>query len=131
MTRTATNTISEISYNEEACLLHVKILEKVDIKHTDMVAHLSSVREITGNNKHVVLVDCSNYFKIQPESLLTYSLKKTSPNRIATAFYNINQANGVIMSFFKNYYEPEIPVELFESREEALQWLNELKQSCA
>lgn len=132
MIRTATTTISELSYNEEACLLHVKILEKADIKHTELVAHLDLARELTGNNEHIALVDCSNYFKVQPESLLTYSLKKTSPNRIATAFYNINQANGVIMNFFKNYYEPEVPVELFETQEEALRWLNEmrLKQSC-
>lgn len=127
MTRNVTTTIADISFDEEEGLLHVKIVEKADIKHIDLVAHLDAVKELTGSNKYAALVDCSNYFKIEPESLLTYSLKKSSPNRIASAFYNINQANGVIMNFFKNYYEPEVPVELFETQYEALQWLQEMK----
>ncbi|HXB41899.1 MAG TPA: hypothetical protein VNZ49_15260 [Bacteroidia bacterium] len=119
--------ISELTYSEDDRVLHIKITKNVIISLDDIIEHFEGVKELTGNKKYVALIDTSNYFKMQPEAFMHYSLEKANVNRIATAFYNPNVANIVTINFFKHYFKPPIPVEMFESMTEALAWLNDIK----
>lgn len=119
--------ISEFTYDEKESLLHVKIFKNANISLDNVVEHYEEVRKLTNDKKYVALVDTSNYFKVEPEAFMHSSLETSNVNRIATAFYNPSIANRVTINFFKRFFKPAIPVEMFDSMEEALAWLENLK----
>jgi len=119
--------ISELIYNEDERVLHIKITKNIIITLDDAIEHFEGVKVLTGNKKYVALIDTTDYFKMQPEAFMHSSLEKANANRIATAFYNPNIANKVTINFFKRYFRPTIPVEMFENMTEALAWLNDIK----
>jgi hypothetical protein len=119
--------ISELIYNEDDSMLHIKMIKNVTVSLDYIIEHFEGINQLIGNKKYVALIDISDYFKMQPEAFMHSSLKATVANRIATAFYNPNIANRVTINFFKTYFEPAIPIEMFESREEAVMWLKSFK----
>jgi hypothetical protein len=115
--------LAEISYNDREQLLHVRILEGAEMTLTNAQVHYEKINSLLGNKKHVVLVDAKHYYRIDKEAWIYASKKEIISNRIAVAHYNSCHANKLETSFYKAQLNTAMPVEVFNTKEEAVKWL--------
>jgi len=120
MVRTA---IAELSFDEKSGLLHIRMLKGADMSLESSQAHYEAILELTGGKDYLALVDASEYFTISPEALRYTSLPGTIGRRIATAYYQASIGNKLTLDFFRKYHKPHIPLGVFNTREEATEWL--------
>jgi len=126
--------IAEISYDENKSLLYVKLNEDVEITVEKAGKHYEEIVKLTGNKKHFALVDASNYFTAELKALEYMSRQEVLTNRVASAHYNSVIANKFTINFYKVNCKPAIDIKIFDTKEEALDWLKTLahkkKQLC-
>lgn len=115
--------IAELCYNKDNATLYIKILENVTIDIQKAKEFSESVNTITNGENHFTLVDATNYFFIDDEALKFMALPEVGKGKMAEAYYSSNLANRLTMHFFKVYYKPIYPMQLFRKEEEALKWL--------
>lgn len=120
--------ISVLSYNEEDSILHIEMLPDADMNLETTKEHYDAINLITNNCKHYVLINSQNYFTIDSESFKYASLSSTIKNRLASAHYNCSFANSLTVNFYKNNHRPGIPMNIFNTKEEALEWIKSLTE---
>jgi len=120
ITRTA---IAELSYDVDDSLLHIRMMKGAEMNIENTIEHYRTIERITGGKKYLALVDASEYFTIDSETLKYTSLPQTIEKRIATAHYQSALGNKLTMDFFRKFHKPPLPVNLFETKEEAIEWL--------
>ncbi|MBA3663206.1 MAG: hypothetical protein H0W61_03230 [Bacteroidetes bacterium] len=120
--------IAFMSFNEEESLLHIEITAGAEMTLENTSRHYRVIHELTSGKPYIALVNAANYFMIDPDALKYGALQNTIANRVASAHYNSNVANVLTVSFFKNNHKPGIPVGIFKTKEEALEWITTLKK---
>jgi hypothetical protein len=60
---------------------------------------------------------------VEKEAWKYASQKEIVSNRLAVAHYNSCDANRIETNFFKTTYNTLMPMEIFTTKEEALNWL--------
>jgi hypothetical protein len=123
--------IAELRYKEEDSLLRIKIFEGAEMSLENSRRHYQIINQLTDNKRYLALVDATNFFTITPEALRHCSLPEVVNNRIATAHYNSSTMNKLTTNFFANYYRPPIPIRIFDSEQEALEWLRSMLRASA
>jgi len=115
--------IAEISFDESTSILHIKMFEdaKMDLENT--VEHYDLIKSLTSGKKHLVLVDATHFFSIDEKALQYAAQPETTKNRIATAYFTTHLGNRFTTNFFKTFYKPNLPVQSFKTKQEALEWL--------
>ncbi|HET6991218.1 MAG TPA: hypothetical protein VFJ43_07845, partial [Bacteroidia bacterium] len=82
-----------------------------------------AIEEITDGKEYFALIDSSEYFKMDADALKFAAMKENIGKRKAAAHYNLANANKLTTDFFRNFYKPSVPIQTFNSKEEALNWL--------
>ena len=115
--------IAELSYDAKESLLHIKVIEGAEMNIENTIEHYQAIEKITGGKKYLALVDASEYFTIDSDTLKFTALSTTIEKRIATAHYNAAFGNKLTMDFFRKVHKPRLPVDSFDTKEEAIVWL--------
>jgi hypothetical protein len=118
--------IAEITYNDNEHILHIKIKEDAEMNLSNAQTHYKKINSLLGDKKHLVLVDASNYYRIDKNAWEYASKKEVVSNRIAVANYNSCDANKLQTQFYKANLNTLMPVEIFNSKEEAIKWLKSI-----
>lgn len=116
--------IAELNYNKKECILNIKILENASITIETLKNHIKSINDLTNYQQHFSLVDATNFFSIDDESLKYLASPETNNKIIAEAFYSTNLANRLTLHFFKLFHKPHYPTQLFRYKAEAINWLD-------
>jgi hypothetical protein len=121
--KTVCTAIAELSFDENESLLHIRVLKDAEMNLKNTIAHYKLIGEITEGKNYLALVDATEYFSINSETLKYTSLPETIEKRIATAHYNPSFGNKLTMDFFRKKHKPDLPVNSFDTKEEAIEWL--------
>ncbi len=91
--------------------------------------HVEAVRRITGGVPHPFLIDARDVFgTAQPEARKTLARNEHLRYlRIAEAFVVNTMANQLVANFYKISDDPGCPMDIFEDREEAVNWLKQMR----
>lgn len=115
--------IALLSFFREERILEMVMLEDAEMNLINTREHYRMIEEITEGKNYMALIDSTHYFSIDSDSFLFASSPEAIRNRIASAHYASAFANRLNTNFFKNRYKPSIPIQLFDSRDEAVSWL--------
>jgi hypothetical protein len=118
--------LAELSYNDHERILHVRILEGAEMTLPNARTHYEKINSLLGSKKHLVLVDAENYYRIDKEAWIYASDREIISNRIAIAHYNSCNANKLETSFYKAHLNTAMPMETFNTKEEAIKWLKSI-----
>jgi len=121
--------IADISFNYEQAILSIYVLEGAEMTLDNTKRHYEEIRKLVGDTKYYALIDSSNYYRTDPSALQFAASMDAIGNRLASAHYNSSIANSLTVNYFKNIYSPHIPVRLFKTYEEALEWIISLKEN--
>jgi hypothetical protein len=125
--KTVKTPIAEIMFNEKERLLHVDVLENAVMSLENAQEHYNSIKQLVGEKKYLALVNSSKFYTIEKEAWEYASTKEVAWNRVAVAHYQTLVSNKLTANFFKASCQSAIPFRIFETREEALEWLREYK----
>lgn len=121
--KTVTTPIAIITFDEPESILHIEVRKDAEMNLENTQMHYEQINELVANKKYTALVDSTNYFSVDKEAWQYASLLKIVSNRLAVAHYNSCDANILTTSFFKKAYHTAMPVEIFNTKKEALDWL--------
>lgn len=121
--KTVHTPIAEIAFNENENILNIKVHENAVMDLVNTQIHYEKINELVANKQYLALVDSSNYYSIEKDAWEYASLLKIVSNRKAVAHYNSCVANIITTSFFKAAYNTTMPVQIFDTKEEAIEWL--------
>jgi hypothetical protein len=121
--------IAELSYDNREHILHVRIIEGAEMTLANARIHYEKINSLLGNKKHLVLVDAQHYYRIDKEAWVYASGKEVVSNRVAVAHYNSCNANKLETSFYKSLLNTAMPVEVFNTKEEAICWLKSYRSN--
>ncbi len=122
---TALTEIAEVHYDRTEAIVDIKILEGVEMTLENTRQHYHVIKNMTHNEPYAALIDASNNYTIGPETLHYTSLAETIGGRVATAHYNVSHSNAFTLNAFRYNYRPPVHIELFDNKEEALEWLKQ------
>lgn len=122
--------VAEISFNEAERILNIKILDGAEMNLKNIKVHYKKINDLVGNKNYLALVDASNYYTIDNVAWKYSYSKKAVFNRKAIAHYNCSPANRLTTSVFKKNFKSALPLEFFDSREEAVKWLKSFSARC-
>lgn len=125
--KTIQTPIAEISFDEPEQILHIKVLEDATMNLKNAQIHYEKINKLLGGKKYFALVDASNYFTMEQDAWRYASSKEVVSNRMAIAHYNASFANKLTTNFFKSMYQTAVPLQIFDSKEEAEKWLKSMK----
>ncbi|MGZ4043816.1 MAG: DUF7793 family protein [Bacteroidia bacterium] len=120
--------IAIMTFDENERILHIQMIPGAEMTLDNTKEHYHLINQLTGGKEYIALVDASNYFIIDPEALKFAAEENTLVNRVAAAHYNSSVANLLTVSFFKNNLKPGIPVGIFKTKDDALEWIAKLNK---
>jgi hypothetical protein len=106
--------------------LEIRMLEGANMNLANTIKHYETIKTITGNRNYLALIDAANYFTIDSEALHYASLPEATHKRLAAAHYRSSLANSLTTKYFISSYKPSIPIKLFETKAEAVEWLQSI-----
>ena len=120
--KTIQTKVATFSYNSNERLLRMTILEGAEIELENAIQNYETAQSLTGDTKHLLLVDAHANVYISKEAR-SYSaeLKPNSP--IAMAVVVTSTANRLIGNFYINFNKPKVPTKIFSTEEKAIEWL--------
>ncbi len=92
----------------------------------DAIKTAEAINKIRSAGAWGIIVDIRNNKGISKDARDYYALEKTFPERIGIALLVDSYFSKVLANFFMGFSKPLIPTCLFNSREEAVEWLTEL-----
>ena len=119
----AETSIAELIFDKKESILYMKIKEKSEMNLENTKEHYEVIKNLTENKRYAALIDTEFYFTADTEALEYASMPEIVSKRIASAYYNSSLANMLTTNFFKVNYKPQLHIEQFKIKEEALEWL--------
>jgi len=116
--------IAEIFFDKNNSILNIKVIEGAEMTLENTKEHYQKINSLVGDRKYLALVDAGNYYSVEKQAWEYASSKEVASNRLAAAHFNSSSANRLTTSFFKTAYDTPVPVQIFETKEEALAWLS-------
>jgi len=120
--------VAELSFDEQESVLYIKMLEGAVLNLANTKQHAQQMEELTSGKPYLALIDTTNFFTMDEESLKFSSSPINPPNRIAGACFNPTLANRFTVEIFRKFGNPKYPMEVFNTKAEAMQWLKKQKQ---
>lgn len=115
--------VAELSFDEKESVLHIKMLEGAVLNLANTKQHARQMEELTSGKPYIALIDTTNFFTIDEEIYKQSSTSLKPPNRIAGACFNPTLANRFTVEVFRKFGNPKYPMEVFNTKAEAMQWL--------
>ena len=115
--------VAELSFDEKESVLYIKMLEGAVLNLTNAIEHSQQMEQITLGKPYLALIDTTSFFTMDEEALQFSSNPPKQPNRIAAACFNPTLANRFTVEVFRKLGNPKYPMEVFATKDEALQWL--------
>jgi hypothetical protein len=120
--------VAHLTYHENKDLLNVEIKHEAEMTLTALREHYRIIRELTDNRQHFALVDVRNVYFIELDAMKYAATPEAISNRLAAAYYKPPLVNRLNINFLRVVHEPPIPLNIFSSREAALDWFESLKK---
>jgi len=122
--KTDLSPVAELSFDEKESILYVKMLDGAVLNLKNTIQHAKQMEVLTANKPYLALIDTTNFFTMDEETLQYSSIPSNRPsNRIAMACYNPNLANRFTVEVFRKFGKPTYPIEVFTTKQEAIIWL--------
>ncbi len=128
--KTVYTDVASISYDEITSIIHLKIMDDAHLDLEKVKEYYNVIKTLTRGEKHSVLFDASNYFTSDEEALKYAALPETTKGRVAVAYHSLNLANRLTIHFFRLLHKPRFAIQLFRTKEEAMNWLNQECEGC-
>jgi hypothetical protein len=116
-TRTA-----EISLENEGYIL-IKLLSDVIIDDADALDNLLVIKNLSGNEKQLKLVDIRGDVVLTPKAKDVSKNLVANKNTIARAYLVDSFLTGLLKTFFESFTKPAVPQKFFTNKEAAVKWL--------
>jgi hypothetical protein len=123
----AENEVATMQYDVKESILYINIRVGCEMTKENLVKHYSDIRELTKGERYFAVIDVSNYYSISDAGMRYAATKEALEKRAAVAYFNPCLANKISINFLKVRHQIEIPFSIFESRNEALKWIEKLK----
>ena len=105
-------------------VIHIKYFAKSEMNIESAREEIQYINQMTSGKKAPCLVDITNVKSVTRGARLYYS-SEAATNVIAAAALLINsQVSRILANFFLGINKPQMPVKLFNSEEQAVEWLS-------
>lgn len=112
---------------DENGVLWIKVLEGAFIDLPSLMEDASVNDSLTGGKKALALYDARNFFTITPDANDYIRSGILDTSRIATAVVTDKLATRLIVNMLVKFKKPKTPLKMFNTEEDALQWLSTFK----
>ena len=129
MEKTLDTPVAFLSYNKD--VLCVKMKPNVDVGVEELTKLFNESNELTEFKKRFVIVDARENFTSSFEIRALYSDVNFVKYRYADAFVVNSLPMRLLVNFYISFNKPEIPTKMFNSYENAINWIYSLKQELA
>lgn len=109
-------------------ILYVKMKEGINLDRPEMEALLKQAIELTQPDKYYAIIDTRAQYDSTVEARNFYAESDYSKYRYADAFIVNSLPMRLLVNFFITFNKPKIPSKMFNTKEEALKWINGLKK---
>ena len=106
----------------------VRVLPDSEVDLEEAKNTISAILKLTRGEKYLLLIDKRELKDVSPKATKYYSSKEVTQHIIANAIFVGSISTRLIANFFIRFNKPAVPVKLFTSESEALQWLKEFKK---
>lgn len=113
-----------ISFNGKSIVIS-ELEDDSEISLEDVIGHRRIIHEFTGGKKHAVLAIAGQHTTATKEAR-EYSSQNIPEGRVAEAIVITSMPVRLMGRIFINFHKPGLPTKLFETREEALVWLEQI-----
>ncbi|MBL7894663.1 MAG: hypothetical protein JNK50_05150 [Bacteroidia bacterium] len=96
-----------------------------EISLEDVIEHRRIIHEFTGGKRHAVLAIAGQHTTATKEAR-EYSSQNIPEGRVAEAIVITSMPVRLMGRIFINFHKPGLPTKLFETKEEALVWLEQI-----
>lgn len=121
-----TKTRTAIISMDENDILHIEVLDGVEIDHDDMIDNLLVVKGYIKGKKVLKLIDATGSFMIDKKS--RELLKRVDAEQtIARAVYTNSPLKKILSVFFFQLSRPKAPTKVFTNYIKAYEWLLSFK----
>lgn len=110
-------------------ILRIKVIEGAHMDLPSLIEDGEHNPKLTGGKKTLALYDSRGFFTIEPEAREYLRSGIVDPTRIATAVLTDRLATRLLVNFFIRFNRPKTPMKMFNSEEQALDWLRSFKNS--
>lgn len=105
-----------------------EVKENVDISVEKMNELLQEAVRIAGFKKYFVIVDARAGFRSEADVRDYYADNDYLKYRYADAFIVKSLAVRLMVNFYISFNKPSVPTKTFTDPEQAIRWINELRQ---
>lgn len=93
-----------------------------------MESLLNSAIELTEGKKYFAIIDTSNDIDSTKDAREYYANNELNRFRYADAFIVSSLPLKMVVNFFIRVNKPSIPTKMFNSKDSAFEWINEMKK---
>lgn len=108
-------------------ILYVKPFEGIFLDKLEMESLLHSAIELVEGEKYFAVIDTSNNIDSSKDAREYYANNELNKFRYADAFIVSSLPLRMVINFFIRVNKPSIPTKMFNTKESAFLWINELK----
>ncbi len=98
-----------------------------EIEKQHLIELKSLIKELGGGKKMLIYVETFNFMSITAEARQYASTTESSEYTLANAVLVDSLGKKILFNFFMNITTPVVPTKGFNSKEDAIEWLNKLQ----
>jgi hypothetical protein len=121
-------TRTALIWKDESEIFWIKLNADVLIDLEDITDNILVTRNITGNAPHLKLLDSRENWKMTEEAEAYYKREDNPEKTIARAILVNSVADKIIKSILLKLFTPKVPLKIFTSEREAVNWLLNFKK---
>jgi len=126
MEKIRTNT-DEISIDEHG-IIHKKVLEGAHIDLTELKETEEICEKLSKQDKFLIMVDATAVHTMTPEAVKLLK-EHIDTKRVAAAIISNRLGMRIMIDYFTNVEKCATPIKIFQTHEEALEWLLKFKKN--
>jgi len=119
--------VANLSYSSN--ILTVKLKNNIHLGEGELENLLKTAIKFTDFKKYYAVIDTRALFTVCNDIRQFYSESKSIKYRYADAFIIDSLAVRLLVNFYISFNKPLIPTKTFTNLEDAMLWINELKQA--
>jgi hypothetical protein len=104
-----------------------KSLELIDVKQLIEIKEI--LYELGNGSKMLLYFSTPDFLQISNEARKYAATEESGKYTLASAVLIDNLAKKIVFDFFMNFNKPKIPTKCFTNKEDAFNWLNEIKKT--
>lgn len=108
-------------------IMHVHIKEGADMGISDAIQVVKAMGKLGNHKRFPVLVDCDEFATVDKEAREFWAKTKANLYTKADAVAYHSFAHKMVADFYINNNKPEVPTQVFQDNESAIEWLKTFK----